>query len=61
MLLHHFVICKLPNIPIYACIKSILWPLLMLYPDESRAKAFDVVIIEDLKRLPGAVGVSSCS
>lgn len=52
MLVHHFLICKLANIPIYACIKSILWSALVLCPDESRRKAFDVVIIEDpLRRL----------
>lgn len=51
MQVHHFLICKLPNIPIYACIKSILWSVLMFYPDESRRKAFDVVIFEDLLRL----------
>lgn len=50
MLVHHFLICKLPNIPINACIKSILWSVLMFCPDESRGKAFDVVIIEDLSR-----------
>lgn len=48
MLVHHFLICKLPNIPIYACIKSILWFVFLFCPDESRRKAFDVVIIEDL-------------
>lgn len=51
MLVHHFLICKLPNIPIYACIKSILWSVLMFCPDESWRKAFDVVIIEDLLKL----------
>lgn len=35
MLVHHFLICKLANIPIYACIKSILWSALMFCPDES--------------------------
>lgn len=51
MLVHHFLICKLPNIPMYACIKSILWSVLEFYPDESWRKAFDVVIIENLLRL----------
>lgn len=51
MLVHHFLICKLPNIPIHACIKSILWLVLMFCPDESRRKPFDVVIIEDLLKL----------
>lgn len=50
MLVHHFLICKLPNIPIYASIKSILWSLLVFCPDESRRKAFDAVIIADLLR-----------
>lgn len=52
MLVHHFLICKSPNIPIRACIKSTLWSVLMFCPDESRRKAFDVVIIQDLLRLP---------
>lgn len=51
MLVHHFLICKSPNIPICACIKSILWSVLVFCPDESWRKAFDVVIIEDLLRL----------
>lgn len=51
MLVHHFLICKLPNIPICAYIKSILWSVLVFCPDESWRKAFDVVIIEDLLRL----------
>lgn len=51
MLVHHFLICKLPNIPIYACIKSFLCSVLMFCPDESWGKAFDVVIIEDALRL----------
>lgn len=51
MLVHHFLICKLPNIPICARIKSILWSMFVFCPDESRRKAFDVVIIKDLSRL----------
>lgn len=52
MLVHHFLICKLPNIPSFASIKSILWSVLVLCPDESCRKDFDVVIIKDLSTLP---------
>lgn len=48
MLVHHFLIRKLPSIPIYAYIKSTLWCALMFRPDESWRKAFHVVVVEDL-------------
>lgn len=50
MLVHHFLICKFPNISIYASIKSILWSVFMFCSDESWNKAFDVVAVDDLIR-----------
>lgn len=61
MLVHHFLICKLPNIPICVRIKSIrTGPCLRFVPTnfhEKRLMYFFFYFIEDLSR---RLGVELC-